>query len=152
MRRAMAAERRELAEQMRRRFDAALAEHRAALQQDMDAMKGAIAETMTRLRDEVCSLKACMSEADDTQASESDLNAFSDSDLDAFSDDETLLSDPSPRSSQTSSSEDDDACAATGNHWTPSLARRERQFRRRWSRVYRAFRVWSARENPPPHM
>ena len=41
-----------------------------------------------------------------------------------------------------------------GGRWrfTPSRERRKRQFRRRWSVLYRAFRVWSARENPPPHI
>jgi len=35
---------------------------------------------------------------------------------------------------------------------TPSRVRRLRQISRRWSAVYNAFRVWSARENPPPHI
>ena len=56
-RRAMAAERRELAGHISRHVDAALAEHRATLQQEMGAMRGAIAETVTDLRAEVRSLK-----------------------------------------------------------------------------------------------
>jgi len=39
-----------------------------------------------------------------------------------------------------------------GRHLTPSRARRLRQIRRRWSVVHSAFRVWAARENPPPHI
>ena len=56
-RRAMAAERRELAGHISRHVDAALAKHRATLQQEMGAMRGAIAETVTDLRAEVRSLK-----------------------------------------------------------------------------------------------
>ena len=47
---------------MSHHVDATLAEHRAALQQVMGAMKGAIAETITHLRDEVCSLEAGIQE------------------------------------------------------------------------------------------
>lgn len=36
--------------------------------------------------------------------------------------------------------------------FTPSRARRLREFRRRWLATYRAFRVWSACENLPPRM
>ena len=47
---------------MSRQIDAALAEHRAALQQEMDAMKGAISETVSDMRGQVRNLKAHMRE------------------------------------------------------------------------------------------
>ena len=51
-----------LAARMSRQIDAALAEHRATLQQEIDAMKGAISETVSDMRGQVRNLRADMRE------------------------------------------------------------------------------------------